>query len=67
MRIKNIDFTNGGLVKRKHATIPKKLLTVSKVDNTLARLQVGEIVIPLKHTKMIKKFLKNKKIKLPGL
>ena len=67
MRIKSINFVNGGKVKKKHSTIPKQILKVSKVDTVLARLQPGEIVIPVKHTKKVKQFLKKSNIKLPGV
>lgn len=67
MRIKSINFVNGGRAKKKHSTIPKQILKVSKVDTILARLQPNEIVIPVKYTKKVKKFLKKEKIKLPGL
>jgi hypothetical protein len=67
MRIKSINFINGGFVKKKHSTIPKNMIKVSKKDSVLVRVMPGEIVIPLKHTKKIKQFLKKKNIKLPGL
>jgi hypothetical protein len=38
-----------------------------KPDRVPAILQAGEIVIPKKHVKTVTKFLKEKKIKLPGL
>lgn len=61
------NFRKGGIVKPKHKNIPKSALPKGDVDTAFARLQVGELVIPKKHTKKVSKFLKDNKIKLPGM
>lgn len=61
------NFKKGGMVKSKHKNIPKSALPKGDVDTAFARLQVGELVIPKKHTKKVSKFLKDNKIKLPGM
>jgi hypothetical protein len=65
--IRPTNFKQGGMVKPKHKNIPSKMLPKGDVDTAYARLQVGEIVIPKKHTKKVAKFLKDNKIKLPGM
>ncbi len=60
-------FVKGGSVKAKHKNIPVHALKPKDPDQVLARLMPGEIVIPVKHTKKVKAFLKTAKIKLPGL
>ena len=66
-KIKPTNFKKGGMVKPKHKNIPKGALPKGDVDTAFARLQVGEIVIPKKHTKKVAKFLKEEGIKLPNM
>lgn len=66
-KIKPTSFKKGGLVKPKHKNIPSSALPKGDVDTAFARLQVGELVIPKKHTKAVSKFLKENKIKLPNM
>ena len=47
--------------------IPSQYLKKGDSDKVLARLQIGEIVIPKKHVKKITKYLKDEKIKLPNM
>jgi len=61
------NFKKGGKVLKKHQNIPKKALKKGDVDTAYARLQVGELVIPKKHTKKVSKFLKEEGIKLSGM
>ena len=65
--IKPTNFRKGGIVKPKHKNIPKGALPKGDVDTAYARLQVGELVIPKKHTKKVSKFLKEEGIKLSGM
>ena len=66
-KIKPNNFRKGGIVKPKHKNIPKSALPKGDVDTAFARLQVGELVIPKKHTKKVSKFLKEEGIKLAGM
>ena len=66
-KIKPTNFKKGGMVKPKHKNIPASALPKGDVDTAFARLQVGEIVIPKKHTKKVAKFLKEEGIKLPNM
>lgn len=61
------NFLKGGRVKAAHRNIPAQALRPRDPDQVLARLMPGEIVIPVKHTRKIKAFLRKEKIKLPGL
>jgi hypothetical protein len=65
--IKARNYRSGGAVKSAHKNIPKGALPKGDVDTVYARLQPGEVVIPKKHSKTVAKFLKEKKIKLPGM
>ena len=65
--VKSKSFIQGGKVKASHRNIPVSALKPKDPDQVLARLMPGEIVIPVKHTKKIKAFLRKEKIKLPGL
>ena len=66
-KIKPNNFRKGGKVLKKHKNIPKGALPKGDVDTAFARLQVGELVIPKKHTKKVSKFLKEEGIKLSGM
>ena len=57
------NFTKGGYVRAG----PNMSYRQLHKDSISAILKPNEIVIPVKHTKLIKKFLKSKKIKLPNL
>ncbi len=54
----------GGFVKRHHNMTYAQL---HGGDSVRALLMPGEIVIPLKHVRTVKTFLKRRKIKLPNL
>ena len=60
-------FKDGGLVSPAQATIAKESLPHGDVDTVPARLQPGELVIPLKHVGTVMSFLKSKGIKLPNM
>jgi hypothetical protein len=60
-------FVGGGVVSPAQATIPKEMLPHGDVDTVPARLQPGELVIPLKHVDMVKSYLMSKKIYLPNM
>jgi hypothetical protein len=57
------NYVKGGFVQ------PGQGMTYRQLhkDSISAILKPNEIVIPVKHTKIIKKFLKSKNIKLPNL
>jgi hypothetical protein len=61
------NFVNGAKVKKHHKNIPASLVRTGDTDMVLARVQAGELVIPRKHVKKVEAFLKDKKIKLPGM
>lgn len=63
--VKVRSFLKGGKVGRR--TIPANMLKPNDVDVVLARLQPGEIVIPVKHTTKVKAMLKKAGIKLPNM
>ena len=72
MLIKNLHirphlFYIGGMVKNHQINIPREYLKKGDDDRVLARLMEGEIVIPLPYVKKAKQWLKEEKIKLPGL
>jgi len=60
-------FVGGGVVSPAQATIPKEMLPHGDVDTVPARLQPGELVIPLKHVDKVKSYLMSKKIYLPNM
>jgi hypothetical protein len=60
-------FARGGVVSTAQATIPKEMLPHGDVDTVPARLQPGELVIPVKHVAMVKSYLISKKINLPNM
>lgn len=59
------EYRKGGKVGKRN--IPVKALKKGDVDTVYARLQPGEIVIPVKHTPAVRKMLVKAGIKLPGL
>lgn len=59
------EYRKGGKVGKRN--IPAKALKKGDVDTVYARLQPGEIVIPVKHTSAVRKMLVKAGIKLPGL
>lgn len=65
--IRPYDFKTGGYVHKHMDNIPLDLLPPNDKDTVYARLMPHEIVIPVKHAPLIKKFLKKENIKLPGL
>lgn len=60
-------FNNGGMVNENHQNIPDGVLKKDDPDKVFARLQAGELIVPVKHVPLVSKFLKKKGIKLPGL
>jgi hypothetical protein len=58
-------FKDGGLVSHSQATLRERL-PPDDVDTVPARLQPGELVIPVKHVGTVMSFLKGKNINLPG-
>lgn len=58
-----IFYKFGGVVKQS----PRMSKSQIGNDSVLAILQPNEIVIPVKHAKMVTKMLKQKNIKLPNL
>jgi hypothetical protein len=61
------NFVNGGTVIRPNGYSKYYNRIFKEQDTIPSVLQVGEIVIPVKHAKKVKKFLKEEKIKLPNL
>ncbi len=57
----------GGMVKEKDVNIPSRVLAEDDPDRVLTRLMPGELVVPTKHVKKVVRFLKSKKIILPGM
>lgn len=62
-----VAFVSGGAVLKRHENLPKRYLKTSKQDTVLARLMPGEIVIPVKHAKRVRKLLKEANITLPNM
>lgn len=60
-------FNNGGMVNENHQNIPDGVLKKNDKDTVFARLMPGELIIPVKHVKLVSKFLKNRNINLPGM
>jgi len=65
------NMANGGMVPTTHIGRPPKYMIAriptKGVDQVPALLQIGELVIPKKHTPKVENFLKSKGIKLPGM
>jgi hypothetical protein len=63
-------YNKGGFIETTHIGRPKKYVHLrvktQGVDQVPALLQQGELVIPKKHTPMVIKYLKTKKIRLPN-
>jgi len=60
-------YANGGLVDESHQNIPDGVLPKDDPDKVFARLQAGELIIPVKHVPYVSKMLKKKGIKLNGM
>ena len=60
-------FAHGGIVTPSQATIFPQMLPAGDVDTVPARLQPGELVVPVKLVSMVKSFLRSKKINLPNM
>lgn len=58
-------YTYGGMVKEADTNIPPRVLAEDDPDKVLARLQPGELVVPLPHVKKVVSFLKKQGIRLP--
>jgi hypothetical protein len=65
--MKPYSFVHGGIVSPSQATIHKSALPPHDVDTVPARLQPGELVIPVQYVPIVKKFLISKKINLPNM
>lgn len=63
-------YSKGGFIETVHIGRPPKFVNLRMktkgVDQIPALLQQGELVIPKKHTPMVIKYLKSKKIRLPN-
>ena len=57
------NYIKGGYVSKRHNMTMKQLQN----DSISAILKPGEIVIPIKYTKLITKYLNKKNIKLPNM
>ena len=60
-------FAHGGVVSPAQANISKEMLPPGDVDTVPARLQPGELVVPVKHASLVASFLRSKKIYLPNM
>lgn len=60
-------FTNGGFVLHSQINLSPDQLKPGDKDQVLARLQPGEVVIPVKYVNKVIPFLKKSNIKLPGI
>jgi hypothetical protein len=60
-------FAHGGIVAPSQASIFPQMLPAGDVDTVPARLQPGEMVIPIKLVSMVKSLLHSKKILLPNM
>ena len=60
-------FAHGGIVSASQAAIFPQMLPPGDVDTVPARLQPGELVVPVKLVSMVKQFLRSKKINLPNM
>ena len=60
-------FAHGGAVSPAQANIAKEMLPPGDMDTVPARLQPGEMVIPVKHANLVASFLRSKKIYLPNM
>jgi hypothetical protein len=65
------NMAGGGMVPTTHIGRPPRFINVrlmtQGVDQVPALLQIGELVIPKRHTPMVSAFLKTKNIKLPNM
>ena len=60
-----LSFVQGGPVHRHDQNLDPRYLRVNKQDTVLARLMPGEIVIPVRHAGVVKRFLRQQHIHLP--
>jgi hypothetical protein len=60
-------YGTGGRVPKAAINIPQKYLKENDPDQVFARVQAGEIIIPVKYADKIRKFLQKEKINLPNL
>jgi hypothetical protein len=58
---------DGGMVDASNVNVPVRALAPNDPDRVLVRLMPGELVVPKKHVGQVAKFLKSKKINLPGM
>lgn len=60
-------YANGGIVDKSHENIPDGVLKKDDPDKVFARLQAGELIVPVKHVPLVSSFLKKKRIFLPNM
>jgi hypothetical protein len=60
-------MVNGGMVSPRDVNIPVRALAPNDPDRVLVRLMPGELVVPTKHVASVAKFLKSRKVFLPGM
>lgn len=63
-------YAYGGVIKKDSTFHPRMAtfkIPVDKIDNIPILAQEGELMIPVKHVNKVKKFLRQKDIKLPGM
>jgi len=60
-------FVHGGVVSPSQATVYQEALPHGDVDTVPARLQPGELVIPVRYVPMVTSYLRSKKIRLPNM
>lgn len=58
-------YAYGGMVLQKDVNIPMGVVAEEDPDKVLARLQPGELIVPLPHVKKVVKYLKSQGIRLP--
>lgn len=60
-------YAGGGMVEPEHVNVPADILPKDDPDHVFARLMPGELVVPVKHVKLVASFLKKKGIMLPNM
>lgn len=55
------------MVEPEHVNVPADILPKDDPDHVFARLMPGELVVPVKHVKLVASFLKKKGIMLPNM
>jgi hypothetical protein len=63
-------YAYGGVITKDHTFHPRMAtfkIPVDRIDNIPILAQEGELMIPLNHVDKVKQFLREKRIKLPGM